>query len=119
MRFEMKMPDLAATESDIRISQWLIEPGDEVQRGQPIVEVETDKATMEVESSVSGALAEILTPEDGIVAVGQVIAFLEVDDSAPGTPGGEGSDASTSTSPKERATPAPPAANERPLPTKR
>jgi len=51
MRLEMKMPDLATNESEIRIVRWLVEPGQEVQRGQPLLEVETDKATMEVESA--------------------------------------------------------------------
>jgi len=43
MRFEMKMPDLATTESDVRIARWLIQPGEKFQRGQPLVEVETTK----------------------------------------------------------------------------
>ena len=54
MRFEMKMPDLAATESEIRIARWLVKAGEKVERGQPLLEVETDKAAMEVESVVSG-----------------------------------------------------------------
>jgi pyruvate dehydrogenase E2 component (dihydrolipoamide acetyltransferase) len=82
MRFEMKMPDLAATESEIRIARWLIEPGEKVERGQPLLEVETDKATMEVESVVSGVLTEVRSPVDEAVAVGQVIAVLEVDAAA-------------------------------------
>ncbi len=78
MRFEMKMPDLAATESEIRIGQWLIAPGDKIERGQHLLEVETDKAAMEVESPVGGVLAEILFPENEVVSVGQVIAVIEV-----------------------------------------
>ena len=60
MRFEMKMPDLATTESEIRIVRWLVQTGQKVERGQMFVEVETDKATMEVESVVSGVLQEVL-----------------------------------------------------------
>ena len=40
MRFEMKMPDLATTDSEIRIARWLVETGQKVERGQPVVEVE-------------------------------------------------------------------------------
>ncbi|NLE36746.1 MAG: hypothetical protein GX621_01830 [Pirellulaceae bacterium] len=82
MRFEMKMPDLATTDSEIRIGRWMIEPGETVQRGQPLVEVETDKAAMEVESVVSGVLVEIVSQVDDAVSVGDVIAVFEVADSA-------------------------------------
>ena len=54
MKFEMKMPDLAATDSAIKVLNWLVEVGHAVRRGQAVVEIETDKATMEVESTVSG-----------------------------------------------------------------
>ncbi len=79
----MKMPDLATTDSEIRVVRWLIEPGQKIDRGQPLVEVETDKATMEVESVVTGALLEVRTPVETAVSVGQVIAVLEVEESLP------------------------------------
>ncbi len=78
MRFEMKMPDLATTESEIRVLRWMIEPGQQVQRGQPLLEVETDKATMEVESVVTGVLREVRAGVDAAVSVGDVIAVLEI-----------------------------------------
>jgi pyruvate dehydrogenase E2 component (dihydrolipoamide acetyltransferase) len=83
MRFEMKMPDLATTDSEIRIVRWLVEPGQEVQRGQPLVEVETDKATMEVESVAGGVLGEVRSRAGDAVSVGDVIAVLEVEGGAP------------------------------------
>ena len=83
MRFEMKMPDLATTDSEIRIARWLIETGKKVERGQPIVEVETDKATMEVESVASGVLAEVRAAANDAVSVGQVIAIVEVKGPSP------------------------------------
>jgi pyruvate dehydrogenase E2 component (dihydrolipoamide acetyltransferase) len=85
MRFEMKMPDLATTDSAIRVVRWLIEPGQKVERGRPLLEVETDKAAMDVESVASGVLAEVLAKADDEVSVGQVIAVLEVEDSVAGT----------------------------------
>ena len=48
MKFEMRMPDLATTGSPIKVLNWLVEIGAPVKRGQAVVEVETDKATMEV-----------------------------------------------------------------------
>jgi pyruvate dehydrogenase E2 component (dihydrolipoamide acetyltransferase) len=84
MRFEMKMPDLATTDSAIRVVRWFIEPGQSIQRGQPLLEVETDKATMEVESVANGVLQEVRAEINVEVSVGQVIAVLEVEDrSAP------------------------------------
>jgi len=83
MRFEMKMPDLATTDSEIRIARWLVETGEKVERGQPVVEVETDKAAMEVESVVSGVLAEVRSVANEAVSVGQIIAVLEVEGPAP------------------------------------
>ena len=55
------MPDLSATEgSDILVKLWLVPEGARVRRGEPLVEVETDKATTEVESLAAGIVAEIL-----------------------------------------------------------
>lgn len=83
MRFEMKMPDLSATESEVRILRWLASPGQAIQRGQPLLEVETDKATTEVESAVSGVLQEVRLGENEVVSAGQVIAVLEVEGTVP------------------------------------
>ena len=79
MRFEMKMPDLATTDSEIRIVRWMIEPGQRIERGQPLLEVETDKASMEVESVASGVLVEVRAAAEKAVSVGQVIAVFEVE----------------------------------------
>ncbi|MGO9422072.1 biotin/lipoyl-containing protein [Roseiarcus sp.] len=80
MRIDVKMPDLSATEgSDILVKRWLVTKGARVKRGQPLLEVETDKATIEVESVASGTIAEILAQPDVKVAIGEVIARIEVD----------------------------------------
>jgi len=84
MRFEVKMPDLATTDSAIRIGRWIVAPGQRVARGQSLVEVETDKAAMEVESVAAGVVVEILANVDDEVSVGDVIAVLEVDDATRG-----------------------------------
>ena len=84
MRFEIRMPDVATTESKIRIVRWIVQPGQKVARGEPLVEVETDKATMEVESVVSGVLVEVRSQVDESVSVGDVIAVLEVEGASRG-----------------------------------
>jgi pyruvate/2-oxoglutarate dehydrogenase complex dihydrolipoamide acyltransferase (E2) component len=78
MKLKIKMPDLSANEAEIRIVQWLVEPGQSVKRGDPLLEVETDKATMEVEAVANGVLVETCAGADENVAVGRIIAVLEV-----------------------------------------
>ncbi len=80
MRIDVKMPDLSATEgSAILVRRWLVSEGARVRRGEPLLEVETDKATTEVESLATGTVAEILARPDEKVAVGEVIARIEVE----------------------------------------
>lgn len=82
MKVKMKMPDLSANEAEIKVVRWLLEPGQSVQRGQPLLEVETDKAAMEVEAIASGILSETHAAPDEDVPVGQVIAVIETAGSA-------------------------------------
>jgi len=83
MELQMKMPDLATTGSDIRLLRWLVQPGQAVDRGQPLLEIETDKAISQVESIATGVLKEVRALPDGLVAVGQVIAVIEMTPAAP------------------------------------
>lgn len=83
MKIEMKMPDLATTESEIKITQWLVEVGQPIKRGEPLLEVETDKAAVEVESFATGVLTEILAEPEDEVDAGAVIAIIEIEGSSP------------------------------------
>jgi pyruvate dehydrogenase E2 component (dihydrolipoamide acetyltransferase) len=78
MEVEMKMPDLATTDSDIRLIRWLAEPGQSIARGQPLLEIETDKAISQVEAIATGLLKKVHVAQGSFVAVGQVIAVFEV-----------------------------------------
>ena len=77
MEIEVKMPDLSTTEGEVKVIKWLIEVGQKVERGQPLMEVETDKATMEMESVASGILKKTFVQPEDEVAVGAVIAIVE------------------------------------------
>ncbi|MBE0688841.1 MAG: 2-oxo acid dehydrogenase subunit E2 [Anaerolineae bacterium] len=70
------MPDLATTDSEVTLLHWLVETGQSVRLGQPLVEIETDKATMEVESVAAGTLQAIHAEPGDRVAVGQMIAVI-------------------------------------------
>ena len=77
MSIEIKMPALSPTMSEGRLSKWLISSGDTVSSGDVIAEIETDKATMEVEAADDGIVGEIVVAEGtDNVAVGAVIAVL-------------------------------------------
>lgn len=81
MRYEMKMPDLATNDSPVRIIRWMAAPGQSVRRGEPLVEVETDKATVEVESVRNGVLLEVLIGAGNTAGAGDVMAILDTAES--------------------------------------
>jgi pyruvate/2-oxoglutarate dehydrogenase complex dihydrolipoamide acyltransferase (E2) component len=75
----MKMPDLATNDGALLgVSRWLVEIGQSVKRGQPLLEVETDKALQEVESIVNGTLKTIHVQPGQKVPVGTIIATFKV-----------------------------------------
>jgi len=77
MAVDIKMPALSPTMTEGRLSRWLVKTGDEVKSGDVIAEIETDKATMEVEAVDEGVVGEITVAEGSEgVAVGAVIARL-------------------------------------------
>jgi len=70
------LPLLGQTMEEGTITKWLKKEGEPVERGEPLVEVMTDKANMEVESPTSGILRKILAPEDAVVPVKAPIAII-------------------------------------------
>ena len=70
------VPQLSISMEEARVSRWLVEDGAPVVAGQLVVEVETDKATVEIEAPVTGLL-RIVAREGAIVAVEGVLAELE------------------------------------------
>ncbi|MCH1427834.1 MAG: 2-oxo acid dehydrogenase subunit E2, partial [Alphaproteobacteria bacterium] len=80
MAIEILMPALSPTMTEGILSKWLVKQGDKVRSGDVIAEIETDKATMEVEAIEDGVLAKIIVNEgtEG-VAVNSVIAVLAED----------------------------------------
>jgi pyruvate dehydrogenase E2 component (dihydrolipoamide acetyltransferase) len=82
MDVEMRMPDLATTGSPIKVVRWLVEVGQAIERGQPLLEVETDKAVMEVESIVSGRLSSIAASVGDEVELGATIAAFQTEGAA-------------------------------------
>ena len=73
---EVTMPRLSDTMSEGAVGRWLKKPGDAVADGEIIAEIETDKATMELQAFESGTLQKILVPEGQTVPIGQTIAII-------------------------------------------
>lgn len=73
---EVKVPELAESITEGTISEWLKSVGDQVEKGENIVELETDKVNVEVISEVAGVLTEIKAEEGDTVEVGSVIAVV-------------------------------------------
>ncbi len=73
---ELTMPRLSDTMEEGTIGRWLKQPGDHVEKGEILLEIETDKATMELESYESGTLQKILVQEGQTVPIGEPIAII-------------------------------------------
>src|ERR1041384_6201144 len=76
MPSEITMPQQSDTMTEGTVVKWLKREGDKVKEGDVIAEIETDKATMEMEAFESGTLAVIKAPEGTKVPVGELIAVL-------------------------------------------
>ncbi|MDP2973172.1 MAG: dihydrolipoamide acetyltransferase family protein [Deltaproteobacteria bacterium] len=76
MVFEFKFPDIGEGLTEGEIVRWLVKEGDEIKEGQPLVEVETDKALAEIPSPKTGVILKIMAKEKEIVKVGQVIVII-------------------------------------------
>ena len=74
---EFRLPERSGDYEYSTIQSWLKHVGDRVEAGEPLVEVETDKATEEVEAPVSGTLADILAEAGDEVKVDTVLAIIE------------------------------------------
>lgn len=73
------MPQLGFDMEEGTIQRWLKQVGDHIERGEPIAEVETEKATLQVEAYATGTLKVIIRGEGETVPVGEKIAEIEED----------------------------------------
>ena len=70
------MPALELAQETGKVLRWLKAPGDRVERGEPLVEIETDKVTTEIESPASGVLGQVTAREGDVIPVGRAIAVI-------------------------------------------
>jgi pyruvate/2-oxoglutarate dehydrogenase complex dihydrolipoamide acyltransferase (E2) component len=77
-RFEFGLPQLGDITEDVTVIDWRKQVGDQVTQGEPLVEVETDKAQMVLDCPVSGRIVEIHAPADNDYPVGHILAVFEI-----------------------------------------
>ncbi|MBN8198531.1 2-oxoglutarate dehydrogenase complex dihydrolipoyllysine-residue succinyltransferase [Thalassospira povalilytica] len=113
MATEVKVPALGESVSEATVAKWYKKVGEAVAADEPIVELETDKVTVEVNAPVAGAIAELVVGEGDEVEVGALIAMInEGAEGAAAAPAEEKAEAKAEEAPakKEEAKPAPAAA---------
>jgi 2-oxoglutarate dehydrogenase E2 component (dihydrolipoamide succinyltransferase) len=82
MSREITVPELGESILEATVGSWLKRPGDAVDIGDPVVELETEKVNMEIVAPSRGTLASILKQEGEAVAIGDVLGVIS-DESAP------------------------------------
>ena len=75
--FEFRLADVGEGIHEVEVLTWNVQPGDEVAAFQPLCQVESAKATVELTSPVAGRVVETRVPEGGLAQVGQVLAVIE------------------------------------------
>src|SRR5918995_4049588 len=76
MAYEFKLPDLGEGLTEGEIARWLVAVGEEVAEDDPLVEIQTDKTTVEIPSPAAGKVAQILVEEGRLVPVGTPLVVI-------------------------------------------
>src|SRR5882724_9003333 len=76
MATDVTMPRLSDSMEEGTILKWIVDEGGEVKRGEPLVEIETDKANMTYEADSDGVLVEVVASEGDTLPIGEVIARI-------------------------------------------
>ena len=106
MAYEFKLPDLGEGLTEGEIARWLVAEGQEIGEDDPLVEIQTDKTTVEIPSPAAGTVTSILVEEGKVVPVGTVLVVI----------GGDSGDGAPRVEPERRAVPQAPAAKGRATP---
>src|SRR5438874_7348075 len=83
MGYEFKLPDLGEGLTEAEIARWLVAEGDEIAEDEPLVEIATDKTTVEIPSPAAGKVSRILVAEGEVVPVGTLLVVIGGDAPSP------------------------------------
>lgn len=79
-RVDVVVPSSGMTDSEVFVASWLVAPGDRVEAGAGLVEVETNKVELVIESPAAGTVGDLLVAEEAEVAPGTVLTWIDGDD---------------------------------------
>jgi len=82
---KINMPQLGESVTEGTIESWLVNPGDKVNKYDPIAEVMTDKVNAEVPSSYAGVISELVAQEGDTIAVGELMCYIDTEGDSTGT----------------------------------
>jgi pyruvate dehydrogenase E2 component (dihydrolipoamide acetyltransferase) len=103
--YEFKLPDLGEGLTEGEIARWLVDEGQDIAEDEPLVEIATDKTTVEIPSPASGKVSQILVAEGEVVPVGTVLVVIGGDGAAPAAEPSAQQAGTAPTGEKVRATP--------------
>jgi pyruvate dehydrogenase E2 component (dihydrolipoamide acetyltransferase) len=105
MTYEFKLPDLGEGLTEGEVARWLVSEGDDVAEDQPLVEIQTDKTTVEIPSPAAGKVSSILVEEGKVVPVGTVLVVIGEDGAVSPKDTSEGQTPGPGPAERVRATP--------------
>ena len=105
MSYEFKLPDLGEGLTEGEIARWLVSEGQEIAEDDPLVELATDKTTVEIPSPAGGTVSKILVGEGEVVPVGTVLVVIGGNGAEPKPTAGSDPAQRGQTPDKVRATP--------------
>ena len=79
MRSEIKVPQQGLTVDYVTLIQWKVTVGQKVTKNMPVAEIESEKATLDVESPADGVVAEIIAQPQEELVIGQVMGYIETE----------------------------------------
>jgi 2-oxoglutarate dehydrogenase E2 component (dihydrolipoamide succinyltransferase) len=115
-RIELVVPEVGESITEVMVASWLVEPGAQVTADQPVAEIESDKATLELPAPADGVLAEVKVAAGEMAQVGDVIGFLSTDADAGDTAQPQPSSGRQETASKQESAPKPDAPAAPPTP---
>ena|SRR6185436_15076937 len=77
MAIELKVPEVGESITEVEIGDWLKRKGETVQKDEPVVTLESEKATVELPAPIAGTVTEVLKNKGDTAKVGEVIAYIE------------------------------------------
>ena len=107
MSTEIRVPTLGESVTEATIGKWFKKPGDAVKADEPLVELETDKVTLEVNAPAAGVLGEIVAKEGETVGVAALLGMISTGTAAAAASAQAASAAKADTAPAAKAAPAP------------